>query len=263
MIFNHLPNIRGLIVDMDGVLWQDTKPIGDLPTIFDRIREMSLNFILATNNATRTVSEYRQKLLGFGVEIEEWQVINSAQATGIYLQEHYPDGIKCYVIGEPSLKETIHNYGISIADEGENNVGVVVASLDYQLTYDKLRHAALLIQSGCAFIGTNPDNTLPTPVGFTPGSGTVIGALEIATGVKARIMGKPEPYLYQTALKRLGLNPADTLAIGDRLDTDIAGAQAAGIHTAVVLSGATSLEQAQTYHPEPDIIANNLAELIF
>lgn len=263
MIFNHLPNIKGLIIDMDGVLWQDTMPIGDLPAIFDRIKEMSLKVILATNNATRTVSEYRQKLLGFGVEIEEWQVINSAQATGIYLQEHYPDGIKCYVIGEPSLKETLQSYGISIADEGENNVGVVVASLDYQLTYNKLRHAALLIQSGCAFIGTNPDNTLPTPVGYIPGSGTVIGALEIATGVKARIMGKPEPFLYQTALKRLGVNPDDTLAIGDRLDTDIAGAQAAGIHTALVLSSATSLEQAQTYHPGPDIIANTLAELIF
>jgi len=262
MIVDYLPNIKGLIIDMDGVLWRDTQPLGDLPVIFDRIRQQGMSFILATNNATRTVDEYHTKLAGFGVSLEDWQVINAAQAVGIYLQEKYPGGAKVYVVGQPSLKHTLELYGLTIVNDHPEDAQVVVASLDYELTYEKLKHASLLIQSGCEFIGTNPDKTLPTPEGFIPGSGTVIGALELASGQQAKIIGKPEPLLYQMALKRLGLTPEDTLAIGDRLETDIAGAQAAGIHSALVLTGASSMQQAQKFLPQPEIISKSLEELI-
>lgn len=263
MIFDHLPNIRGLIIDMDGVLWRDTEPIGDLPAIFERIFEYGLKMILATNNATRTVTQYHEKLRGFGVELEDWQIINSAQAVGNYLQQKYPDGASVFVVGQPSLKTTLTNYDMRIVNEDELDVDVVVASLDFSLTYKKLSHASLLIQSGSLFVGTNPDVTLPTPKGFVPGSGTVIGALEIASGVKAKILGKPEPGLYEMALERLQLAPGETLAIGDRLETDIVGAQKAQIHSALVLSGASTLWQAQDFQPQPDIIAQNLMELFW
>lgn len=263
MISDHLPNIRGLILDMDGVLWRDSEPIGNLPAIFDQIRECGLRLILATNNSTKTLAQYQEKLCRFGVEVDIQQIINSAQAVGIYLQEKFPDGASVYVLGQPSLKSTLESYGIHVVDESEHKVDIVVASLDFNLTYDKLSHASLLVQSGSYFIGTNPDVTLPTPEGFVPGSGTVIGALEIASGKKAKILGKPESGLYEIALRRLQLAPDETLAIGDRLETDIAGAQKAGIHSALVLSGASTLEQAQEFHPKPDIIAKDLTELVF
>lgn len=263
MISDQLPNIQGLIIDMDGVLWRDTEPIGDLPAIFNRIRECGLKMILATNNSTRTIEQYQEKLRGFGVEVEEDQIINSAQAVGNYLQQKFPGGASVYVVGQPGLKATLASCEMDIVDEDEPNVDVVVASLDFNLTYDKLSHASLLIQSGCFFIGTNPDVTLPTPKGFVPGSGTVIGALEIASGVKAKIIGKPEPGLYEMAIGRLQLSPSKTLAIGDRLETDIAGAQKAGIHSALVLSGASTQAQARDFNPQPDIIAKDLRELIF
>lgn len=248
---------------MDGVLWRDTEPIGNLPDIFEQIVASGLKFILATNNATRTITAYHEKLLGFGVKLDDWQIINSAQATGIFLQEKYPSEASVFVVGQPSLEATLKSYGLQIADESVNNVDVVVAGLDFTLSYEKLCHASLLIQSGSYFVGTNPDVSLPTPEGFIPGAGTVIGALEIASGIKAKIIGKPEPGLYQMALKRLQLQADQTLAIGDRLETDIAGAQKAGIHSALVLSGASSLEQAIAYSPAPDIMAQDLTALVF
>ena len=262
MITDHLPHTKGLIIDMDGVIWRDSQPIGDLPLIFKKITGKGLKFIFATNNASRTVSEYLDKLHGFGVEVEPWQVITAAMATGIYLREAYPDGCRIYVVGQPSLKKTLAGYGHFIVDEMETDVQVVVGSIDYSFSYEKLKHASLLIQRGCQFIGTNPDVTLPTPEGFIPGSGTVIKAIEIASNTKPTLIGKPEPLLYQMALRQLNLQPEETLAIGDRLETDILGAHAAGIHAALVLTGASTDKQAQSYNPPPDIITQDLTELV-
>jgi 4-nitrophenyl phosphatase len=263
MISDLIPNIHGLIIDMDGVLWRDTEPIGDLPAIFDKIRDSGLKMILATNNATRTVDEYHYKLRGFGVKLDDWQIINTSQAVGIYLQEKYPTGAQVYVIGQPSLKATLSNYGMCVVDRDDGIADVVVAALDFSVTYDKLSHASLLIQSGSFFIGTNPDVTLPTPEGFKPGAGTIIGALEIASGKKAKIIGKPEPGLYEIALRRLQTKPDETLAIGDRLETDILGAHKAGMHSALVLSGASTMAQVSDFGQKPDLIAQDLAELVF
>jgi len=263
MISEHFNNIQALIIDMDGVLWHDTEPLGDLQKIFAYIKDQGYRFILATNNATRTVQEYHQKLERFGVSLEDGQIINSAQAVGIYLSEHRPQGNRVYVVGQPSLERTLEDYGLEIAGFDEPEADFVVASLDYGLTYDKLRHASLLIQEGAEFIGTNPDATLPTPQGFFPGSGTVIGALEIASGKRAKIIGKPEPLLYEMALNRLDVLPDNALAIGDRLETDIAGAQTANIHSVLVLSGASTRTQAERFVPQPEVIVKDLSELLF
>lgn len=264
MIADHLPNIKGLIIDMDGVIWRDSQPIGDLPAIFKQITGCGLKFLFATNNATRTVDEYLDKLRGFGVIIEPRQVITAAMATGIYLREVYPDGCNIFVVGQPSLKRTLRGYGFTVVDEtSQEDVQVVIGLVDFDLSYAKLKHASLLIQGGCQFIGTNPDVTLPTPEGLVPGSGTVIGALEISSSTKATLIGKPKPLLYKMAIKQLDLHPEETLAIGDRLETDILGAQAAGIHNALVLTGASTLLQAQSYNPPPEIITQNLTELVF
>lgn len=263
MISDVLPNINGLIIDMDGVLYRDTEPIGDLPAIFGRIRSEGLKFILATNNATRTVDEYLQKLSGFGVTLDDQEIITSAQATGIYIQAHHPGGCRLFVVGEPGLARTLEDYDLTVVSDPQDDVDIVVASMDLSLSYEKIKDAELLIRNGCEFIGTNPDATYPTPDGLYPGSGTVIGAIEIASGQKPTLIGKPQPLLYQMALRRLGLKPEETLGVGDRLETDIAGAQAAGMPSALVLTGAATLAQAKAFSPAPDIIVQDLSELIF
>lgn len=253
--------IRSLILDMDGVLWQDNQPIGNLPAIFSQIQAKGLKVILATNNATRSVNSYLEKLQSFGVTLTPAQILTSSLATAHFLQTHYPPG-KIFVIGEAGLKEALQNAGFSNQDSAHEKTLAVVAGMDRALTYDKLRQATLLIRSGAAFIGTNPDRSFPTPDGQVPGAGAILAALEAATDTKPKIIGKPEPIIYQQAIERLGTTPAETLAVGDRLETDILGGQNTGCKTALVLSGVTTFAQAQTWNPPPDFIANNLTALL-
>lgn len=255
-----LPSIRALILDMDGVLWRGDQPLGDLPAVFQLIKRKNLQVVLATNNATLTVADYQKKIRSFGVELEDWQIVNSSQAVAHYLQQQFPAGGKVYVVGEDGLINTLAAQGFQHA---EQDVVAVVAGLDRYLTYDKLTQATLLIRAGALYIGTNPDRTYPMPGGhLVPGAGAVLAALEAATDVAPMIIGKPAPEMYKVAMERLGTVSGETLVVGDRLETDIAGAQALGCRTALVLSGVTTREAALAWVPAPDCIEANLTELL-
>ena len=254
-----LPNIRGLILDMDGVLWKDNEPIGDLKAIFHKINNMGLSTVLATNNATRTVEQYQEKVRGFGIELEPWQFVNSAHATVNYLSKTFPGGGPIFIIGSEALCNTLEEAGYYYSEE---NVLAVVAGMDRVLTYEKLRRATLLIRSGIPFIGTNPDKTFPTPFGLTPGTGAILAAIQAACDREPIICGKPAPEMYWVAMDRMATIPNETLVVGDRAETDIIGAQAIGCRSALVLSGVTLAEQARTWMPPPDLIAANLSEVL-
>src|SRR5512136_1922201 len=138
-------NLRGLILDMDGVLWKENESIGDLGSIFQKINSLGLLTVLATNNATRTVAEYQEKVRGFGVELEPWQFVNSAHATASYLCKTFPGGGPIFIIGSAALHNTLEEAGYYFC---EDHVLAVVAGMDRVLTYEKLRRATLLIRSG-------------------------------------------------------------------------------------------------------------------
>jgi 4-nitrophenyl phosphatase len=252
--------IKAAILDMDGVLWEGSRPIGDLPVIFSHMANRGWKVIMATNNATRTAQQNLGRLAGFGVDgLEAWQVITSAHVAALYLKERHPQGGPVYIVGEEGLQEALCEQGFFPA---EQDVAAVVAGIDRQISYEKLRRATLLIRAGAPFIGTNPDRTFPTPEGLAPGAGSILAALEAATSVAPTIMGKPSPAMYLAALKRLGVQPGETLVVGDRLETDIEGAQAIGCRTALVLSGVTTEAAARAWKPAPDIIAKDLASVV-
>lgn len=253
--------LRALILDMDGVLWRDQEPIGDLPTIFSRIAARGLRVLLATNNATRSVVSYLQKLAGFGVTLEPWQIITSAQATAQHLKTQHPEGGPVFVVGETGLIEILREKGFTPTSDA-SPVHTVVAAMDRHLTYEKLAQATLLIRAGATFVGTNPDRSFPTPVGLVPGAGSILALLETASDVSPLIIGKPGPIMYQQALERLGTSPEETLAVGDRLETDILGGQNTQCKTGLVLSGVTTREQAHAWDPQPDWLAPDLATLL-
>ncbi|MGB9798538.1 MAG: HAD-IIA family hydrolase [Thermanaerothrix sp.] len=260
MIQNLTPPVRALILDMDGVLWRGDQPIGNLPAIFEAIQTQGLRVALATNNATRTAEQYAQKLQKFGVTFDPHFIVTSADATAHYLHQQFPHGGPVYIIGEEGLRKALAEYGFYLVEDGQ--VLAVVAGLDRQLTYEKLRKATLLIRQGIPFIGTNPDRTYPSPEGLVPGAGTVLAALEAASDVQPTIIGKPFPFLFQVALERLNCDSHETLVVGDRLDTDILGAQQAGLRAALVLSGVTTAEEASRWSPPPVLIAPTLAHLL-
>lgn len=251
--------IKAIILDLDGVLWRANQPIGDLPVIFDKIEARGWKVALATNNATRSIEQYVERFASFGVIIHSWQIVHSGVAAAMHLSQLIPEGGPVYVLGEQGVLQALSEYGFYPAEE---NVVAVVASMDRNLSYNKLRLATLYIRSGLPFIATNPDRTFPTPEGLVPGAGAILAALEAASYVTPYVAGKPAPEMYRIALERLGVNPDESLVVGDRPETDIAGAQKLGCHTALVLSGVVNEEEAKQWQPPPDMIKANLEAII-
>lgn len=251
--------VKGLILDMDGVLWRWPDPIGDLLGLFSHINQRGWKVVFLTNNATQSARQYTDILNNFGIPAQIRQVINSAEATGEYLKKKYPSGGPVFIIGEDGLRETLERFGFR--ESGDGPIAVVVG-LDRQLTYEKLSQASLSIQAGAEFIGTNPDTTIPTNRGIEPGAGSILAAIQVASSCSPMIIGKPSPVMYQIALNRLGTSPNETLVIGDRLDTDIKGGHAAGCLTGLVLSGVAKEEDIPRSGQDPDFVASDLTELL-
>jgi 4-nitrophenyl phosphatase len=252
-----LAKINHLIIDMDGVLYLGDQPMPRLREFITFLRERPIPFILATNNSTRTPQEYADKLARMGVSVSPEEILVSGQATARYLAREYPHGTRVHVFGMPALKQAIMDEGFILADE---DVQLVVASMDRQVTYEKLKRATLLIRGGARFIATNLDPTNPSEEGLIPGTGAMIVALEAASGTKATAIGKPEPIMYQLAMDQMGARPETTAAIGDRADTDILGGKRAGLITLCVLSGSSDRCEAEAY--EADLIFDDIADLL-
>ena len=252
-------SIKALLLDMDGVLWRDSQAIGDLPSILNKAEQKGLNLAYVTNNATRTISQYLSKFKSFGVEVGQDQIYTSAITSAEYLSHEHPQGGNLFMIGEDGLEAALKEKGFTF---GEEDCLAVVVGLDRQISYEKLMRATLLVQDGVPLIGTNPDRTLPTPEGLAPGAGALIAAIESASGVTAKIIGKPEPVMLQSALKALEIEPNQALMVGDRLETDIAAGQQAGCATALVLSGASSRAEAEAWSPAPDYVEADLSAVL-
>lgn len=254
---NVLNNITHLIIDMDGVLYRGDRPMPRLVEFFDFLRQRSIIFTLATNNSTRTPQEYVAKLASMGVSISPSEVLNSGQATAHFLANEYPKGTRVHVFGMPSFKKAITDEGFVLADE---DVQLVVASMDREITYEKLKRATLLLRGGARFIATNLDPTYPCEEGLGPGTGSMIALLETSSDVKAQAVGKPEPTMYQMAMQQMGANPETTAVIGDRADTDILGGRRANLMTICVLSGSSGRSEAEAIGA--DMIFDDIAHLL-
>lgn len=260
-----ISDIGGLIIDMDGVLWHGNQPLPGLNDFFATLRELQILFVLATNNASLTQQQYIDKLAAMSVEVSPSEILTSSMATARYLKENLSaDQRRVYVIGEEGLTKPLQQQGFTLTDlyqvnqpeKGINNEGadIVVSGLDRKLTWDKLATATLNIRAGAAFYATNADTTLPTELGEVMGNGGVLAALTAATGQTPIVIGKPEPILYQQALEILGTDQHNTIAIGDRLNTDILGAVNAGMRSLMVLTGVSSEADVAEVDYAPDWI---------
>lgn len=248
---------------MDGVLWADSNALLDLPATFARFQERGLRVTLATNNGTRTVEQYLEKLAGFGVSVQPWQVVTSALAVAELLARRFPSGTPVFAIGGEGVMQALRAKGfVLLPVENAPEAQVVVFGLDRAITFQKMVEATLLIRAGKPFYATNADKTFPTPRGQIPGAGAWLSVLTTASGVQPVIAGKPNTAMLELALERLGTPKAHTWVIGDRLDTDIAGGQALGCPTALVLTGVSTRAQGEAWTPKVDLIAENLWELV-
>jgi 4-nitrophenyl phosphatase len=257
------PQIKALILDMDGVIWKADSPIGDLASIFARIDSLGLKYVFATNNSTKTSEQYAERLKKYGVNVESWQVVTSSQAAALAVAQEFPPGSKVFMIGEDGIRMALEERGFEILPvDLAASAQAFVMGIDRGITFDKVVEGTLLVRRGVPFYATNLDKTFPTPRGEIPGSGAWVSVITTATGIDPVVAGKPFPYLIELALERLGTRKEATLVVGDRLETDIAAGQAVGCPTALVLSGISTREQSDMWKPAMDLIAADLRTLI-
>ncbi len=252
--------IKAVISDMDGVLWRGAVKLPGMEALFDLLFAREIDFVLATNNSRSTPGDYVRKLADLGVAgIEPRHIVTSGTATVSYLQARYAAGAGMYVLGGDGLKQLIVRAGFQLVESGAE---AVVCGIDFDLTYNKLRAATLLIRGGADFIGTNPDSSFPSPEGLVPGAGSILALVEAASGIGPTIIGKPRRGMFEAALRQLGAQPSETLMIGDRINTDIAGAQALGLPTALVLTGVETRDSLSKSAVQPDYVYAGLPGLV-
>lgn len=257
-----LAEIRALVIDADGTLWAGKNPLPGLKTFFEFLRTRNISFIIATNNSVATPQQYQQKLESFGVQVSAEDILTCSLATATYLRREFGNGGKAYVIGQTGLITALTEGGFTILKDASQPADFVVVGGDSSLTYDKLKYATLLIQRGARLIGTNPDVVYPTEEGLVPEAGTTLAALQAATGVKPIVMGKPERYLFDMAVEKMGVKPEQAAMIGDRLETDIHGARCAGLKTILVMTGIDDETTILVKGIWPDMVVKDLMELV-
>jgi 4-nitrophenyl phosphatase len=255
---------RNFLFDMDGVIYIHTHPIPDAASFINTIRDMQCKVLFLTNNSKYTREQYRERLAGMGIECIRKEIMTSSTATAGFLEENYElEGKAAFMIGGEGLREELSKTGLSLVEGEEGKrADYVVVGWDTELTYEKLKIACLALHAGAEFIGTNSDATFPSPEGLWPGAGSIIASLEKAAGREALVVGKPNIYMMQAALSRVGGKADTTLMIGDRLETDILGGWRVGLDTCLVLTGVADREDVEGYQPRPDFIVDSLLELL-
>lgn len=252
-------HIRHLLVDLDGVLYRGDTALPDAGRFIAWLRRRAVSFRLVTNNATLTPAQYVRKLATMGIEVAADELFTSALATARYLIGEGAVHQTVFAVGEAGLTDALQRAGIELVDERPD---WVVAGLDRELTYDKLAAACLAIRAGARFVGTNPDTSLPTERGLMPGAGAIQAAITAATGVQPVVIGKPQPLMLRLAMEDLGASPANTAMLGDRLDTDIGGAVAAGMPSIMVLTGVSTRHDLISSPIQPSLVVETLDALI-
>ena len=253
-----------LVLDLDGCVWTGGEPIDGSVEAIAALREAGKRIAFVTNNPRGSAEDYVQRLWGIGVQASVADVVTVGGALQHLLAETR-GGRTAYVLGTAALRQHVEDAGVKVLNGTDlaSRADLVVVGGTDDLVYDDLRVATLALGRGADFLATSRDPTHPMPDGLWPGTGAIVAALEYASERKAAIVGKPEPRLVLTAVDRMG--DGRTLAVGDRLDTDVAGAAKAGVDAALVLSGGTSAAQAEAAdgdEPKPIAVAANLAALV-
>ena len=256
---SRLKEVEAFVIDMDGVLYRVDAPIPGAAQFLQALQQKGTPFLLLTNNSTLTPEMYVAKLSRMGIKVQPADILTSALATAGYLRANVPTGSRVYVIGEEGIFDAVRNTGCVITDE---NPEYVVVGFDRQISYEKLATATLAIRRGAKYVATNPDLTLPSEAGQLPGCGAILAAITAASGVAPLMIGKPQREMFDQAVEHLGSDRSTTAMVGDRIETDIVGAQNAGLLTVLLLSGASTQEEAARMEWPADFVFNDIGALL-
>jgi HAD superfamily hydrolase (TIGR01450 family) len=251
----------GLLVDLDGVVWVGREMVPGSAETLAALLGRGLEIVFVTNNPGKPATAYIERLRDARIPVADDRVVTAGEATASLAAKSAGAGAATFVIGAPAFHETAAGAGLELLEgEAAREAEVVLVSGHRGFDYEELLTATLALRGGAALFATSRDPTLPMPGGAWPGTGAVLAAVETASGATAEIGGKPEPHLFEMARERIA--GAERVAmVGDRVSSDIEGGRRAGLETILVLSGATSREQAEDAVPAPGRITRDLAAL--
>jgi HAD superfamily hydrolase (TIGR01450 family) len=261
-----MQDFRAYLLDLDGVIYLGERVLPCARELVEWLDTTGRQVLYLSNNSVQTPDEVAAKLARLGMPQPEGRVLTAGWAACQAIAERFPGG-RIYVLGVPSVVAMAAAVGLRPVwqdDVDGPTPDVVLSALDRSLTYPRLTRGLQAILRGATFFAVNRDPRLPVENGFEPGTGAIATALEYASGVRAEIIGKPAPGIALRAMRQLGVAPADTLMIGDGLDLDIVAGHAAGVSTALVLTGLTTAEQAReaTGERKPDLVFPDLCALL-
>jgi 4-nitrophenyl phosphatase len=253
-----LAQVQAFLLDMDGTFFLGDRLIDGALDFIDVLRQQDKGFLFLTNNSSKDRAQYAEKITRLGLPIDPGQVLTSGEATARILANDHP-GAKVYVVGTPSLEAEFRAAGFVLDDA---RAALVVVGFDTTLTYARLWKLCDLVRAGLPYVATHPDLNCPTPTGFMPDIGATIAYVKAATGREPDlVVGKPNRLMAEAAAQKLGLPSAALAMIGDRLYTDVALGQAAGIPAVLVLSGETRAADVAGSPFQPDYTFENLGAL--
>ncbi len=270
-----LSKIKHVALDMDGTIYLGSNLFPYTLDFLKRLTDAGIGYSFLTNNPTRSVAAYLNKLEKMGIIADEENMYTTSLAAIDYIKAQYPEAKRLFMLGTPSMQEQFMKAGFeSCADSAEDRPDVLVVAFDTTLTYDRLCRAAWWASQGVPYIATNPDRVCPTdqPTVLVD-CGSLQKCIEHATGRRPDIvLGKPDPTMLDGIRNRHGLAPEEIAMVGDRIYTDTAMAHNAGAFGVLVLSGETTIETALKVAEEaknnpapeffpPDLITRDIAEL--
>ena len=252
---------RLFLLDMDGTIYLDDRLFDGTIEFLKYVRQIGGRYLFLTNNSSRGVDAYIEKMARLGIATAEEDFLTSVDATLLYLKENHA-GQKCYVSGTETFKKQLRDGGVDLTDRLEDGIEVLVHGFDRELTFQKLEDSCILLNRGVEFIATNPDWVCPTWYGSVPDCGSVCEMLFRATGRRPRFIGKPQPEMALLAMEKFGFEKEETVLVGDRLYTDIACGVNAGIDTVFVLSGEGTMEDLKTSDVKPAVVLDDIRALL-
>jgi glycerol 3-phosphatase-2 len=244
------------LFDLDGVLYRADRAVPNAAAAVARLRASGKHVVFMTNNSSRTPERVADRLRRLGIEAQASDVVTSAMATADLLASR---GGSVFVVGEEGVRTALADAGITILDGDPPTADHVVVGWDRYADYAKLRTASLLVQRGARLVATNADPSYPAPDGLWPGAGALLSVVTVTTGAEPEIVGKPHGQVFRTALRRAG--GGKPLVIGDRLDTDVAGAAALGWDSLLVLTGITRTTDIERAPVHPTYVGDDLSAL--
>ena len=262
MVARVLGTFETLLLDLDGVIYEGNRAIVDAVESISELRAKGIQIGYVTNNASRTSEAIAEQLRAFGLELKAEDVITSAQAGAGLLKQIVPAGSKVLVVGGEGLRSNVSLAGFQVVESSKDLPAAVIQGFDPSVGWKNLAEASYAIQNGAKWVATNQDWTIPREEGLAPGNGTLVSAVHTAVGQLPVVAGKPEKAIFETALSRFGSSSA--VYVGDRLDTDVLGANRARIGSALVMTGVTTRKEllAAKDDSRPTYILGTLKELL-